>query len=90
MPSIGADRGDILRMVLGEAVWLVTLGLMVGLAASLAGAQLLRSLLFDVGPRNPLTMGAVCGVLLLTGLFAAWRPALRAASIEPIQALRME
>ena len=88
--AIGADRGDILRMVLSEAGRLVALGLMVGLAASLAGAQLLRSLLFDVAPRNPLTMGAMCGVLLLTGLFAAWRPALRAASIEPMQALRME
>jgi len=66
--AIGADRGDILRMVLSEAGRLVALGLMIGLTASLAGAQLLRSLLFDVAPRNPLTMGAMCGVLLLTGL----------------------
>jgi predicted permease len=88
--AVGADRGDILRMVLSEAGRLVALGLIVGLAASLAGAQLLHSLLFDVAPRNPLTMGAMCGLLLLTGLFAAWRPALRAACIEPMQALRME
>jgi ABC-type antimicrobial peptide transport system permease subunit len=86
--AIGADRGDILRMVLREAGLLV--GLLAGLAASLAGAQLLRSLLFGVAPRDPLTMGAKCAVLLLTRLFAAWWPASRAASTEPMEALRME
>jgi predicted permease len=88
--AVGADRGDILRMVLREAGLLVGLGLMVGFAASLAGAQLLRSLLFGVAPRDPLTLVFMCGVLLLTGLFAAWWPATRAASTEPMQALRME
>jgi predicted permease len=88
--AVGADRGDILRMVLREAGLLVGLGLMLGFAASLGGAQLLRSLLFGVAPRDPLTLVSMCGVLLLTGLFAAWWPALRAASTEPMQALRME
>jgi predicted permease len=88
--AIGAQRGNILRMVLREAGLLVGLGLVIGLAASVAGAQILRSLLFGIAPRNPLTMAAMCGVLLLTGLFAAWWPASRAASTEPMQALRME
>jgi predicted permease len=88
--AIGAHRGDILRMILREAGLLVVLGLVVGLAASLAGAQLLRSLLFGIAPRDPFTLAATCGVLLLTGLFAAWWPASRAASTEPMQALRME
>jgi predicted permease len=88
--AIGAKRADILRMVLREAGLLVGLGLVVGLAASLAGAQLLRSLLFGTAPRDPLTLAAMCGVLLLTGLFAAWWPASRAAATEPMQALRME
>jgi predicted permease len=88
--AIGAQRADILRMVLREAGLLVGLGLVVGLAASLAGAQLLRSLLFGIAPRDPFTLAATCGVLLLTGLFAAWWPASRAASTEPMQALRME
>ncbi|HEY3988885.1 MAG TPA: ABC transporter permease [Acidobacteriaceae bacterium] len=88
--AIGAQRTDILRMVLGEASLLVFLGLAAGLAASLAGAQLLRSLLFGIAPRDPLTMAAMCGVLLVTGLFAAWWPASRAAATEPMQALRME
>jgi predicted permease len=88
--AIGAQRTDILRMVLREAGLLVGLGLVVGLAASLAGAQLLRSLLFGIAPRDPFTLAATCGVLLLTSLFAAWWPARRAASTEPMQALRME
>jgi predicted permease len=88
--AIGAQRADILRMILREAGLLVSLGLVVGLAASLAGAQLLRSLLFGIAPRDPFTLAATCGVLLLTGLFAAWWPAHRAASTEPMQALRME
>jgi predicted permease len=88
--AIGAHRADILRMVLREAGLLVGLGLVIGLAASVAGAQILRSLLFGIAPRDPLTMVAMCCVLLLTGLFAAWWPASRAASTEPMQALRME
>jgi predicted permease len=88
--ALGAYRARILRMVLGEAGLLVGLGLMVGLAASLAGAQLLRSLLFGVVPRDPLMLTASCAVLLVTGLFAAWWPARRAASTEPIEALRTE
>jgi predicted permease len=88
--AIGAQRGDILRMVLREAGLLVGLGLIVGVAASLAGAHLLQSLIFGVAPRDPTTLAAMCGLLLLTGLFAAWWPARRAASTEPMEALRME
>lgn len=88
--AIGAQRGDILQMVLREAGLLVGLGLVVGIGASLAGARLLQSLIFGVAPRDPMTLGAMCGLLLLTGLFAAWWPARRAASTEPMEALRTE
>jgi predicted permease len=88
--ALGAQRGNILRMVLREAGTLVIAGMVIGIAASLAGAQLLRSLLFGIAPRDPLPLIAMCGVLLLTGLFAAWWPARRAASIDPMQALRSE
>jgi ABC-type lipoprotein release transport system permease subunit len=64
--------------------------LAVGLVASLAGAQLLRSLLFGVIPRDPVMLAVMCGLLMCTGLFAAWWPARRAASTEPVDALRME
>jgi predicted permease len=88
--ALGAQRVDILRMVLRDASILVIFGMIIGIAASLAGAQLLRSLLFGIAPRDPFTLIAMCGVLLLTGLFAAWWPARRAASIDPMQALRSE
>ncbi|HEY5254952.1 MAG TPA: ABC transporter permease [Acidobacteriaceae bacterium] len=88
--ALGAQRGDILRMVLQGAGFLVIAGMILGIAGSLAVAQLLRSLLFEVAPRSPLTIVAMCGVLLLTGLLAAWWPARRAASIDPMNALRGE
>ena len=88
--AIGADRGDILRMILGEAGLLVGLGLAAGIVASLAGGQLLRSLLFGIAPRDPLTLAAMCGVLLFTGLLAACWPARHAASVDPMKALRSE
>jgi predicted permease len=88
--ALGAQRSDILYMVLQEAGVLVVVGIALGIAASLAGAQVLDSFLFGVAPRNPLTIMAVSGILLLTGLFAAWWPAKRAASTKPMQALRSE
>ena len=88
--ALGAQRGDILLMVLREAGMLVGVGMILGIAASLAVALMLRSLLFEVGPRNPLTIVAMCAVLLLTGLLAAWWPACRAASVDPMVALRAE
>jgi ABC-type antimicrobial peptide transport system permease subunit len=88
--AIGAQREDILRMVLREAGWLVGIGIVVGLGAAIAGAQIIRSLLFQVAPRSPLVLAGMCAVLLLTGLCAAWWPARRAASVDPMQALRTE
>jgi ABC-type antimicrobial peptide transport system permease subunit len=88
--ALGAQRGDILRMVLREAGTLVGVGIVVGAAAAIAGGKLMSSLLFGVAARDPLTLIAMCGVLMITGLFAAWWPARRAASTEPMQALRIE
>ncbi len=88
--ALGAQRGQILKMVLREATLLVVAGLVIGIAASIAGAQLLRGLVFGVALRDPIALASMCGVLLLTGLFAAWWPARRAASTEPMQALRIE
>jgi ABC-type antimicrobial peptide transport system permease subunit len=88
--AVGAERSDIVRMVLRNAGQLIFIGLVIGLIASLAGAHLLQSLVFGIGPRDPLTLVAMCGLLLLTGLFAAWWPAKRAASTEPMVALRAE
>jgi predicted permease len=88
--AVGAQRGDIIGMVLRDAGKLILTGLVFGVIAALAGAHLLQSLVFGIAPRDPLTLACMCGVLLLTGLFAAWWPARRAAATEPMQALRAE
>lgn len=88
--ALGAQRADVARAVLRQAGFLVGIGLAIGIAASLLGAKIVGSLLFGVEPRDPLTLAAASAVLLLTGLFAAWWPARRAARIEPMEALRAE
>jgi ABC-type antimicrobial peptide transport system permease subunit len=88
--AVGAQRGDIIRMVLRDAGKLILLGLVIGMIGALAGAHLLQSMVFGIAPRDPLTLACMCAVLLLTGLFAAWWPARRAAATEPMQALRAE
>jgi predicted permease len=88
--AVGAQRGDIIRMVLRDAGKLILLGLVIGMIGALAGAHLLQSMVFGIAPRDPFTLACMCGVLLLTGLFAAWWPARRAAATEPMQALRAE
>ena len=88
--ALGAQRGDILHWRWQADGTLVIAGMILGVASSLAVAQLLRTLLFGVAPRSPLTIVAMSGVLLLTGLLAAWWPARRAASIDPMNALRGE
>jgi hypothetical protein len=88
--AVGAQKADIIRKVLRDAGTLVAAGLAIGAIASLAGAQLLRSLVFGIAPRDPLTLLAMVGLLSLTGLFAAWWPARRAALTEPMEALRTE
>ena len=88
--ALGAQRGDILWMVLREAGLLVGIGLITGILGGLAAKRLLQSLFLTAQSNVPLTLAAMCGVLLLTGLTSAWLPARRAASTEPMQALRME
>lgn len=88
--AIGAQRGDILGMVLREAGVLVGAGMVAGIALAIAAGRLLQHLLPGITSDAPATLTAVCALLLLTGLFAAWWPARRAASTEPMQALRTE
>jgi predicted permease len=88
--ALGARREDVAGMVLKDAGVLVGFGLVIGITASLLGAKVVGSLLFGVKPRDPTTLAAASVVLLLTGLFAAWWPARRAARIEPMEALRSE
>ena len=77
-------------MVLREAAVLISVGIAMGVAVSLASASILDSMLYGVQFRDPLVLLLVCTVVALTGLLAACLPSLRAASVDPMQALRSE
>ena len=88
--ALGATRLDVLRLIAGEGVRLIVLGGVLGLGAALALAQLLKSLLFNMGPRDPASYAAVAFLLVLVALAATLIPARTAMKIEPVVALRYE
>ena len=88
--AVGAERGDVLRMVLGGAAWLSLAGLAAGIAAALVLTRLLSGILFDIRPFDPSTYAEVSALLFAVALAAAYVPASRASSIDPIAALRNE
>ncbi|MGP8175517.1 MAG: ADOP family duplicated permease [Terracidiphilus sp.] len=88
--AIGAQRSDVLRLVLGEAARMAALGVVIGIVASLAVTRLLSSLLFGVSATDPLTFAGVAALLSLVALTAAYVPARRAMRVDPVTALRYE
>jgi putative ABC transport system permease protein len=88
--ALGSQRAGILRLVLGSAAKLGAAGCCIGIAATLFAAQLLRSMLFEVGPLDPLVILLAATSIFLLALAASVIPARRAASVEPMQALRTE
>jgi putative ABC transport system permease protein len=88
--AIGAERGDVLRLVLGQGVRAATLGIALGIAAALALTRLMASLLFGVSAADPLTFLAVALVLTFAALAASYIPARRAMRVDPMVVLRHE
>jgi macrolide transport system ATP-binding/permease protein len=88
--ALGAQRGSVLRHVVGKALSVSSIGVVVGMSATLAVTQWLASLLFGITARDPLTLTAAAGLLLLTTLLASYLPARRAARVDPVTVLRME
>jgi putative ABC transport system permease protein len=88
--ALGATRRQVARLVVRDALVMAGLGVLVGLAAAAALTSVLRSLLFGVQPGDPATYLAVAAILLAVALAAAWLPARRATSVDPVVALRME
>jgi putative ABC transport system permease protein len=88
--ALGAERRDVLRLVLSRALRIVVAGLIVGLAGAVGVTRVLQRFLFGVTPTDPIVFTIVTLLLMAVGLMAAWLPARRATRIDPCTALRAE
>jgi putative ABC transport system permease protein len=88
--AIGAQAGDVLRMVLGGGMKLAIVGVVIGIAGALGLARLVASMLFEVTPFDPASYAATAAVLLAVSALACYVPARRAMSVDPLVALRQE
>jgi putative ABC transport system permease protein len=88
--ALGADRGDVLRLVTGEGLRLGAMGVVAGLLGAAASTRVLASLLFEVRPTDAATYASAAGFLVLVALAASAVPAWRATRVAPVSALRAE
>ena len=88
--ALGARPGDVLRLVVGQGMRLAISGILLGVVGALAVTRLMSSLLFDVAPNDPLTFFTVTAILAGVAFVSGWLPARRAATIDPLLALRRD
>ena len=88
--ALGAQYGDMLAAVLKNSLRVTLVGLAIGLAGALALTRILKSLLYEVSPADPVTFLVAAVVLIAVVLLACWSPAHRAATVDPVEALRHE
>ena len=88
--ALGAEPGNVKRWISLQMVRRVALGCAIGIVGSLLSTSVLRKLLYGVSPTDPIVLASTCALLIAVALLATWIPARRAASIEPMQALRSE
>jgi predicted permease len=88
--ALGARTAHVLRLVFGQGIIQLGIGLTLGLALAAGLSRLVAAILFDVTPRDPATFGGVVAVLIATGLLACYIPARRAARVDPLSAMRAE
>lgn len=88
--ALGAPRGAIYALIFSQAGWLIGTGLILGLIGSLGAARFLHSLLFAVRAWDPVTLSSVSATLALVSIAAVFLPARRAASVDPVEVLRMD
>jgi putative ABC transport system permease protein len=87
--TLGAQPGDVLRLIYGQGSRLVGVGVLIGVVLALLGTRLMRALLFGISPTDPLTYFAVVVGLSAVALLACWIPARRALKTDPVEALRI-
>jgi len=88
--ALGAQSKDVLKIIIGEGMRLVMIGIAIGLLAAFALTRWMETLLFGVRPTDPLTFTVIAAVLALVALIACWMPARRAMKVDPLIALRCE
>jgi ABC-type antimicrobial peptide transport system permease subunit len=88
--ALGAQTGSVLWMVLRESLWLLLIGLALGLPLTLAATRVIRQQLFGLSPFDPLTFAVAVAVVSSMTLIAAWLPARRATKVDPMVALRCD
>jgi putative ABC transport system permease protein len=86
--ALGAERGDVMRLIVGQGLRLAGAGVVVGIVAAAAVTWFIRSILFNVTPTDPLSFGSVSIFLVLVAIAASYFPARRAMAVDPIVALR--
>jgi ABC-type antimicrobial peptide transport system permease subunit len=88
--ALGAGRGDVVRLILRQALIVIAIGAVAGLGLAAAASRLVASQLFEVRPLDPLTLAAASALLAMIACTAAYIPARRAARMDPTRALRVE
>jgi ABC-type antimicrobial peptide transport system permease subunit len=88
--ALGAERGQVRKLVLSETGWLAAVGVVAGLGAALWLGELVKSMLYGLQPSDPVSLVGTAGLLVGVALLAGWIPAMRASRVEPMEALRHE
>jgi putative ABC transport system permease protein len=88
--ALGAGTSDVFRLIVGNALRIVAIGVAAGVAVALAATRVMASLVFGVGTNDPLTFAGICALIAAVALVASWVPARRATRVDPLVAIRYD